>query len=152
MAGILNLGNIQDGLRAPDFSEDDIQKMWGAMLENINPENVELSKMVAISIDNLAPTSVAHFGSDQKRNMIMNGVFDLLKIQNADIRSRALQALLVIIGDNYQYMQEYLEHFYMMTESFIQLTGDETSSAQASVEIWSTIFDEDIACRDNRAA
>lgn len=32
MAGILNLGYLQDGLRAEDFSAQDIQMMWGAML------------------------------------------------------------------------------------------------------------------------
>lgn len=37
MAGILNLGYIQDSLRPEDFSQDDIEKMWGAMLPNIDP-------------------------------------------------------------------------------------------------------------------
>lgn len=79
----------------------------------------------------------------------MNGIFDLLKIQNSEIRSRALQALLIIISGNFKYMHEYFEHFYMMTESFIQLTDDENAIAQSSIEIWSTIFDEDMAAQEN---
>lgn len=75
--------------------------MWGAILENIDGTNLELSKIVAISIENLAPTSVNHFGDEQKRNMIMTAIFELLKIQDDDVRSKTLQALLTIIGDNY---------------------------------------------------
>lgn len=36
-----------------------------------------------------------------------------------------------------------------MTESFIQLTDDENAIAQSSIEIWSTIFDEDMAAQEN---
>ena len=75
--------------------------MWGAILENIDGTNLELSKIVAISIENLAPTSVNHFSDEQKRNMIMTAIFELLKIQDDDVRSKTLQALLTIIGDNY---------------------------------------------------
>ena len=78
--------------------------MWGAILENIDGSNLELSKIVAISIENLAPTSVNHFGEEPKRNMIMTAIFELLKIQDDDVRSKTLQALLIIISDNYQYM------------------------------------------------
>ena len=90
MAGILNLGNIQHSLRDSDFSQEDIQQMWGAMLVNIDEKNIELSRIVAVSIENLAPTSKYHFNEAQKRTMIMNGIFELLKIDDFDIRSKTL--------------------------------------------------------------
>lgn len=96
MAGILNLGYLQDGLRADDFSEQDIHIMWGAMLSNINPDNLELSGIVATSITNLAPTAKAHFGDEGKRVGIMNGLFDLLKMNDETIRLKSLEALLII--------------------------------------------------------
>ena len=97
MAGILNLGYLQDGLRADDFSAEDIHMMWGAMLQNINPDNLDLSKIVATSMTNLAPTANAHFGDESKREGIMRGLFDLLKMQDEDIRCRTLEALLIIV-------------------------------------------------------
>lgn len=61
MAGILNLGNLSDGLRPEDFESKDIEMMWGSMLSNIDPQNPELSTVVATSILNLAPTCKFYF-------------------------------------------------------------------------------------------
>lgn len=145
MAGILNLGYIQDGLRAEDFSAQDIEIMWGAMLQNIDPQNLELSKIVATSITNLAPTAVTHFGEEQKRQGIMQGLFELLGMQDPVIRSRTLEALITIVSQNYRYMGPFLEQFYQMTESFIQQDDDDGKIAQSSVEVWSSLFEEELA-------
>ena len=80
MAGILSLGYLQDGLRPEDFSAEDIERMWGSMLLNIDDQNFELSNIVATSILNLAPTCVAYFNDVDKREGIMNAIFNLLKM------------------------------------------------------------------------
>lgn len=42
----------------------------------------------------------------------MKSIIDLLKIEDSDIRSKALQALMIIISENYQYMKGYLNDFF----------------------------------------
>lgn len=112
MAGILSLGYIQDGLRANDFSEAEIQKMWGVIIENIDGDNLELTQVVAVSVENLAPTTELYFEDAGKREVLMNAIFKLLSINDAEIRARALQALITIISKNFQYIGDYLDMFY----------------------------------------
>lgn len=119
--------------------------MWAAILQNIDPQNLELSKIVATSVANLAPTCVAYFDDESKRVGIMNGLFDLLKMQDTDIRSRTLEGLITIVSQNYKVMGPYLEQFYLMTESFIQHDEDDGKIAQQSVEVWSSLLDEELA-------
>ena len=71
--------------------------MWGAMLQNIDQNNLELSKIVSKSVANLAPTCQAYFSDQTKRDAIMKALFELLTIQNSEIRAKILHALIQIV-------------------------------------------------------
>lgn len=75
----------------------------------------------------------------------MQGLFDLLKMPDSGIRSRTLDALITIVSQNYRYMGPYLEPFYLMAESFIECEDDDGRIAQSSVEVWSSLFEEELA-------
>ena len=96
MAGIYNLGLIQDYLLPDDFSMGDIVMMWGCMLENIDPSNLDITKIVAKSLSQLSSTSRVFFDDHDKQVWIMDRVFALLKIENDEIREYTLQALIEI--------------------------------------------------------
>jgi len=96
MAGIYNLGLIQDYLLPDDFSMGDIVMMWGCMLENIDPSNLDITKIVAKSLSQLSSTSRVFFDDHDKQVWIMDRVFTLLKIENDEIREYTLQALIEI--------------------------------------------------------
>jgi len=70
--------------------------MWGTMLENINPQNIDLSRIVAKSICALAPTSDVHFDLEAKREKIMGGILNLLKIEDSETIIHSLEALMTI--------------------------------------------------------
>ena len=61
MAGIYNLGLIWEVLVPSDLTESDINLMWNTMLNNINPQNIDLTKIVAKSFVRLAPATVTNF-------------------------------------------------------------------------------------------
>jgi len=61
MAGIYNLGLIQDTLQPSDFTAEDLNRIWETMLQNINPQDLELTKIVAAAISRLAPATQANF-------------------------------------------------------------------------------------------
>ena len=96
MAGIYNLGLIQDYLLPDDFSMGDIVMMWGCMLENIDPSNLDMTNIVAKSLSQLSSTSRVFFDDHDKQVWIMDRVFTLLKIENDEIREYTLQALIEI--------------------------------------------------------
>lgn len=77
----------------------------------------------------------------------MDGVFDLLKIPDNDVRTKTLQALHIIVNDNFSYMHLYLQYFYHMLESFISLENAEDIT-RSCIEIWCTIFDKEIELRE----
>jgi len=60
--------------------EADINRIWNCILNNINPENVEITRIVAKALTRLAPASVVNFRMEEQKQKIMDGVFNLLKI------------------------------------------------------------------------
>lgn len=74
------------------------------MTQNIDASNIELTKIVAKSIAQLAPSSFAYFELDDKRSLIMTCIFDLLNIDDDEIIHSALEALIEIIKVNFRYM------------------------------------------------
>jgi hypothetical protein len=61
MAGIYLLGLIQDVLLPQDFSENDLANIWNTMLQNIDPQNLDLTKIIAKSLSRLASASQISF-------------------------------------------------------------------------------------------
>lgn len=57
LAGIYNLGLIQETLQPSDFKTDDLNRIWETMLQNINPANLQLTRLVAAAIGRLAPST-----------------------------------------------------------------------------------------------
>jgi hypothetical protein len=61
MAGIYNLGLIQDTLQPSDFTMEDLNRIWETMLQNINSQNLDLTRIVAAAISRLAPATQTNF-------------------------------------------------------------------------------------------
>lgn len=71
------------------------------MISNIDPDNLDFTKIVAKSIAQLAPSSTAHFNVPDRREKIMSSVLDLLKIDDDEILHSGLEALVEIIRINF---------------------------------------------------
>lgn len=78
MAGINNLGFVVEDMDAAHFTEDDQFHIWQVMLNNINANELELTKIVAKSISRMASCSEKMFEDRFKRESIMKSLFDLL--------------------------------------------------------------------------
>jgi predicted transcriptional regulator len=89
------------------------------MLNNIDPNNIDLTKIVAKSISKLSWASEANFKVQEQRDKIMHCIFDLLNIPDCDILNSTLEALVKVADLNYQYMQPYLEEISSMTQTMI---------------------------------
>ena len=114
-AGIYNLGLIQESLSWKNFNQNDNGLIWNTMINNIIPDDIELTKIVAKSIAQLAPSSQSHFEIEDCRDKIMKCVLDLLKINDDDIIHSALEALVEIIRVNFFHMPQYLNSFLEVT-------------------------------------
>lgn len=80
-AGIFNLGWIMEELQPEDInSQEDLNKIWTTMLNNINPSDLELTRIVAKSLSKLSSASQSNFKIQDQQARIMHGVFELLKI------------------------------------------------------------------------
>lgn len=55
-----------------------------------------------------------------------------------------LEALIEIARVNYVYMKEYLDKLYEVTQMFMQNLNDDHKISQFSIEIWNTLFEEEI--------
>lgn len=120
MAGIYNLGLIMEVLEVRDFScQDDLGRIWFTMLGNIKPENLNLTRIVAKSISKLCFSSAENFKYDEQREKIMQGIFDLLKIADAEVLNSTMEALIRIVEINYKYMGPFLPHLMKVTEQMV---------------------------------
>ena len=50
-----------EALLPTDLQEADINRIWSTMLNNIDPENLDLTRIVSKSIARLAPATEANF-------------------------------------------------------------------------------------------
>ena len=71
------------------------------MLTNINGQNLDLTNIVAQAINRLVPSSQTMFKDENLRSKIMNGIFDLVRIQNHDIVAQSLEAMICVVDSNY---------------------------------------------------
>ena len=152
MAGIHNLGLVMEALLPTDLQADDINMIWGTMLNNIDPQNLDLTRIVAKSIARLAPATVANFQHDAQRAKIMEGIFNLLKIQDQEIIHHTLEALIEIARLNYWQMEAYLDDLLEITKQLIEITDDDHKVAGYSIEVWNTLCEEEIEVRRNPEA
>ena len=78
MAGINNIGLVVEDMDAIHLTEDDQFAIWNVMLNNINTNQLELTKIVAKSISRMATYSQKVFEDSNRRDSIMASLFDLL--------------------------------------------------------------------------
>lgn len=74
----------------------------------------------------------------------MDCIFDLFKIDDDDIIHSAIEALIDIIKVNFKYMPLYLDNFVDVTNTLIQMHDFDKKISSFSIEIWNTLFEEDI--------
>lgn len=61
-AGIMNLGNIMEALEPSYFQNlEDLGSIWHTMLSNVEGSNLDLTRIVAKSIQKLSPSTPANF-------------------------------------------------------------------------------------------
>ena len=63
-----------------DFTENDINMIWNTMLNNIDPQNLDLTRVVSKSLVRLAPATERNFQYDDQKEKIVEGIFKLLQI------------------------------------------------------------------------
>ena len=74
----------------------------------------------------------------------MDCIIDLFKIDDDDIIHSAIEALIDIIKVNFKYMPLYLDNFVDVTNTIIQMHDFDKKISSFSIEIWNTLFEEDI--------
>jgi hypothetical protein len=86
------------------------------MISNVpkNPEACDLDMVLIVSkaIARLVPATVVNFQNQLQQENIMESIFNLLMINNEDVRKQTLEALIDIIKFNYIYMGPYLDRFH----------------------------------------
>lgn len=78
----------------------------------------------------------------------MNGIFDLVRIQNHDIVAQSLEAMISIVDSNYQFMEPYLNQLYDMTSTLMSKAGQNDDEhdklARLSIEVWNSLCEVEI--------
>ena len=82
----------------------------------------------------------------------MEGIFNLLKVQDSEVLNATLEALIEIARLNYPYMSNYLGELMKITEQLMQNVQDDPKIAGYSIEIWNTLCEEEIDLKKNPAA
>jgi hypothetical protein len=146
MAGIHSLGLIQEVLVPSDLPESDINMIWDTMLNNIETAkaDMELARIVARSIVRLAPATERIFQNEAEQDRIVRGIFDLLAIDDHEVQKDTLDCLIDVIRLNYRRMARYLPELKSWTVDYIAARGEGHELAAYAIEIWNTVFEEEL--------
>jgi hypothetical protein len=74
----------------------------------------------------------------------MDCIFNLLKIDDDEILHSTLEALIEIIKVNFRYMSLFINKFVDTTTELISKHNSDQRISSFSIEIWNTLFEEDI--------
>jgi len=79
-----------------------------AVLKNIFPEHLELTRIAIKAFARAAPYTNRNFRIDEQRAYIMNAVLNAAKIQDEEVLDHLMQAIVDIARVNYDYLEEYI--------------------------------------------
>jgi hypothetical protein len=125
LAAIQILGFFMEKLNPRDIQDDEVNMIWNTMLSNIVQDNLELTSIVANAVARLAPATVKNFQNQAQQERIMEGIFNLLKVEDLDVKRKTMESLLDIIKLNYSHIAPYLDTLFFVTEAYMLNTDEE---------------------------
>lgn len=129
-------------------------RTWNAMLSNVSEKNIDLTRIVAKAIARLSPATPVNFEVAAQKASIMAGIFDLLKMQDAEVLTHTVEALVDIARLNYTHMEDYLPQLFAVTQTLMAAANEPEASKVAgfALEVWNSLFEEEIERAKNAPA
>lgn len=97
------------------LSADDVCQVLGATVFNINPEQVELTKIAVKALKEMVPMVASNFSQLNQRDMIVQGLLKAAYMDDEECSQHACEAIseLVLIG--YNHLSAYLQSIGELT-------------------------------------
>ncbi|CDW91160.1 importin subunit beta-1 [Stylonychia lemnae] len=137
LGSLMTLGFICEDIDPQDINPDQMNFIFGALLENVIPEERQLTAISMKAFSRAAHLTYRNFSSEQHRAFIMDKIFLASTVQDEDILQSTMEALNEIARESYDFIGEYIEKIGELTANLINSEFDLAS--KLAIEIWSTI-------------
>lgn len=118
-SSLLTFGYICEDVDPTCLSQDDLQSIMPGVLNNIDPSNVDLTKIAIKAFARAAPITQPYMASPEHRGFIMNNLLKAQSIPDPEILLSLMEALCEIVKVSYDYIGEYVEQIGGLTNYFI---------------------------------
>ena len=108
LASLVTLGFICEDINPECLSPDNMNQILSAVLTNVYPDKIELTKIAMKAFSRAAPITDKNFTVPEQKLFIMEKLFEASKIDNEDILISIMEALNDIVRVNYDYMLEFI--------------------------------------------
>lgn len=113
-----------------------------AVLSNVFPDQVELTKIAMKAFSRAAPITDKNFAVPEQKSFIMQKLFEASNIDNDEILTSIMEALNDIVRVNYDHMFEYIQEIGNLTMRLINSVHDKP--AQLAIEVWTSISEVEL--------
>lgn len=139
---LYTLGFICEDIEPAILSENDLNLMIGALLENVLPAHINVTQISMKAFSRAAHLVDRNFKSDIHRKFIMDKLFEAATIKDEDILLSTMEALNDIAKVCYDYLDQYIEQIGGLTMNLIESNFE--GPARLAIEIWSTVAEVEI--------
>lgn len=142
LASIQTLGFLCEDLEPEDISADLLNSILGSVLQNIIPDQKELSLIAIRAFARAAPVTNRNFQVKEQRDFIMNAIFQATQIDDEEALKYLMQSLCDIARVNYDYLEEYILPIGEMTVKYIN--SDMKEVALQAIEFWTSLCEVEL--------
>lgn len=143
MASLQTLGYLCEELSVENVSNEYKNQIMIALTNSIvsGDENVQTCKLAVKALLHSVPYTSQNFTVAQERDYIMLKVFEALKNNDVEVRENAMQVLVEIGRQEYDYVEFYFQQIAEATATSAR--NDQSKVGAQGIEFWTTMAEEE---------
>lgn len=151
LASLQTIGHICEDLNPDDINQDLKNKIMLALTSNITNDEAFAApcKLAVKALLHSIPYTAANFEVQAERDFIMAKIFDALSNKEVEIRENAMQCLVEVGRQEYNYITHYFQKIAELTSK--AALHDEGKVGAQGIEFWTTLAEEELA-RERKGA
>lgn len=144
MASLQTIGHICEDLLPEDLSNDIKNQIMLALTNNISTDEAFTApcKLAVRALLHSIPYTSKNFEVPLERDFIMNKIFEALENKDVEIRENAMQCLVEVGRQEYNYVQHYFQKIAEVTSK--SALHDESRVGAQGIEFWTTLAEEEL--------
>ena len=101
-----------------------------------------VTKLAVKALLHAIPYAEQNFKVEHERNFVMQKIFEAIEIADVDVREHAMQSLVELARQEYEYLEMYFQSIAACTAK--AATSDDQKVGAQGIEFWISLTDEEL--------